>query len=227
MIIAVAHNKGGVGKTTLALNLSATLKPHLIIDQDTHQNLVILNGLREQKLNIVTCGDEHALIEQLKKSEKGRTIIIDCGGFDSDINRVAIAAADIIIVPANDDINELIGLRRFDQLLGTLSQEMNMHISAHVLFNRVHPNRKHFDEAERFLSNAKHMTRLSSVISRRKEYPFAAAKGCGVTELSTTKHSDAARETQKLSDEITALMEKRNNRSGKNNGIASAHKNTN
>lgn len=208
MIIAIAHNKGGVGKTTLALNLAATLKPDIIIDQDTHQNLVILNGLREQTMNIVICDDQHSLIKQLKKSELGQTILIDCGGFDSDINRVAIASADIIIVPANDDINELIGLRRFDQVLGELSEEINMHISAYVLFNRIHPQRKRFEEAEKFLSHAKHLTRLESVISRRKEYPLTAAKGYGVTECKATKYSDAARETQRLSDEISTLMAK-------------------
>lgn len=206
MIIAVAHNKGGVGKTTIALNLAATLRPDIIIDQDTHQNLVILNGLREQKMNVVLCDSQGLLIEQLKQSGSGKTIVIDCGGFDSDINRVAIASADLIIVPANDDINELIGLRRFDQLLAELSEEMNTHIVARVLFNRTHPNRKHFDEAERFLGHAKHLTRLNTVISRRKEYPLAAAKGYGVTELASTKYSDAARETTKLNDEIKAIM---------------------
>lgn len=167
---------------------------------------MILNGLRECPLNVLLCRNQQALIEQLQKSETGKTILIDCGGFDSDINRIAIASADLIIVPANDDINELIGLRRFDQVLKELSTEMNTHIAARVLFNRTHPNRKYFDEAETFLLNAKHLTRLNSVISRRKEYPLAAAKGYGVTELTNTQHSDAARETKKLNEEIKEIM---------------------
>ena len=207
MIIAIAHNKGGVGKTTLALNLAATLKPDIIIDQDTHQNLVILNGFRDQPMPVVLCHNKQTLIKNLQKSDNGKTILIDCGGFDSDINRIAIASADLIIVPANDDINELIGLRRFDHVLTELSKDMNTHIAARVLFNRTHPNRKRFEEAEQFLENAKHLSRLNCVISRRKEYPIAAAKGYGVTELTTTKYSDAARETQQLTLEIERIMD--------------------
>ncbi|EPR5147742.1 ParA family protein [Vibrio alginolyticus] len=203
MIIAIAHNKGGVGKTTVTLNLAAILKPDVIVDQDTHQSLVIINKLRgDGQLPIHTCDSRASLIELLKQSDDGKTVLIDCGGFDSDVNRLAVAAADLVIVPANDDTTELIGLRRFDEVLAEISKEMDSHITAHVLFNRVHPNRRKFNDVEDFLKNASHMSRLDTIIPTRKQYPLAVANGLGVVEHKATKYSDAAREMKRLAEEI-------------------------
>lgn len=202
MIISVAHQKGGVGKTTLTLSLQAVLNPDIIIDQDLHQSLIILNQLRDEALPIHHCETRDQLIDLLKQSDMGKTILIDCGGFDSDINRLAVAASDLVIVPANDDVTELIGLRHFNQVLTELSAEMGQHITANVLFNRVHPNRKKFADVDAFLANADHMTRFDAIIPMRKEYKLATAKGMGVTECKTTKYSDAAREIKRLGEEI-------------------------
>lgn len=203
MIVTIAHNKGGVGKSTLTLNLGTLLNPDIIIDQDTHQSLIILNELREKNpLPVQACKTRDKMIEVLKQSDEGRTILIDCGGFDSDLNRLAVAAADMVIVPANDDTTELIGLRHFNQILADLSQELGQHIMGHVLFNRVHPSRKKFDDIERFLENAEHMIRLDSVIPRRKQFPDALTHGLGVIEHKATKYSDAAREIKRLAIEI-------------------------
>lgn len=207
MIITIAHNKGGVGKTTLALNLASLLKPDVIVDQDTHQSLVILNRLRDEALPVVTCSSRTDLMAILRQSDQGKTILIDCGGFDSNVNRLAVAAADLVIVPANDDTTELIGLRHFNQVLAELSKEMGSHITGHVLFNRVHPNRRKFEDVEAFLANAEHMKRLDTIIPRRKHYPDALANGAGVTEYKATKYSDAAREMVRLVDEIKARIE--------------------
>ncbi|WP_412497261.1 ParA family protein [Vibrio fluvialis] len=206
MIIAVAHNKGGVGKSTIAVNIAAVLKPDVIIDQDTHQSIMVINQLRKTApFQVVTSKSKAELINHLKQSDHGKTILIDCGGFDSDLNRIAIAAADLVIIPANDDTTELIGLRNFEDVLAQVSKEMDKHIVGHVLFNRVHPNRKRFDSVESFLSNAKHMTRLETIIPRYQHFPDAIAHGLGVVEMKATKYSTASRRVQKLVTEIKQL----------------------
>ncbi|MCG6268280.1 ParA family protein [Vibrio furnissii] len=206
MIIAVGHNKGGVGKSTIALNIAAVIRPDIVIDQDTHQSIVVLNQLRESDpFNVVTIDNRNTLIDYLKQSDQGKTILVDCGGFDSDLNRMAIAAADLVIIPANDDTTELIGLRNFETVLAQISQEMDTHITGHVLFNRVHPNRRRFDAVEDFLSNAQHMTRLETIIPRYQQIPDAIAYGLGVTEMKATKYSTASRKIQNLVTEVKQL----------------------
>ena len=158
MIIVLAHNKGGVGKTTTALNLTEILKPDIVIDQDAHSNLVTLNSFREPSAQF------------------------------------------------NDDITEVIGLKSFDKTLSEISAEMGTPINGRVLFTRVHPRRKKFDDVESFLNNSKHLSRLNTTLAARKDYPLAAIDGMGVFTHPKTKYSDAARDIKALAIEINTLL---------------------
>jgi len=208
MIIVLAHNKGGVGKTTTALNLTEILKPDIVIDQDAHSNLVTLNSFRDEgtQFNVKAGLSKSELIEQLKQTEQGKLILVDCGGFDSELNRIAVALSDLVIVPANDDITEVIGLKSFDKTLSEISKEMGTNINGRVLFTRVHPRRKKFDDVESFLNNAEHLSRLNTTIPTRKDYGKAALDGMGVTAHPKTRYSDAARDIKALAEEVSALL---------------------
>lgn len=207
MIIAIAHNKGGVGKTTNTLNLAEALKPSFLIDQDVHRPLTAINNLRDEKKRFIVKSFETKadLIDTLKKSETD-LVLADCGGFDSELNRIMIAASDLVIVPANDDLTELIGLQQFDGILSQISEQMEKDIQAKVLFCRTQPGRRNFADVEEFLNHAKHLSRLESVLPRRKTFPSALAKGFGVLGLPNTKYSDAAMEVKSLINEIKELM---------------------
>lgn len=58
-IIAVMNQKGGVGKTTVTVNLAAGLALHkkrvLLIDADLQGNATVSLGLQPNKLGVVTC----------------------------------------------------------------------------------------------------------------------------------------------------------------------------
>lgn len=85
------------------------------VDLDTHTGLSIILGLRPEgkEISVKVPKTVDELIEIMtpyKNSDK--TLLIDCGGFDSDLTRTAIAFADCVIVPSKDSRTERIGLMR-------------------------------------------------------------------------------------------------------------------
>ncbi len=202
MIITIAHHRGGVGKTTLALNLAATLKPDIIIDLDMHDTLTTLNQFRETPLPLVHC-DSNNLLEVLNQE---KLILIDCGGYDGEIIQKAIALSDLVIVPVNDEINELIGLAKFDHLLAELSGQINAPINAFILPYRIHHATKQVQGLVDFAAQSQSFRKLESIIRTRKTYANASSFGCGVVEHPSTKYSDAAKEMKRLAQELNTLI---------------------
>ncbi|MFQ1867929.1 ParA family protein [Aeromonas veronii] len=207
MIVAVAHNKGGVGKTTTVVQLAGELRPEIIIDLDAHQGIAIINGRRpaEQRWDVRAGLDKAALIKLLKAAGK-HLVLIDCGGFDSELVRIAIAAADLIIAPSNDDITEQIGLVRFNRVLAEISQAAGEPIQAHVLMTRTNPSRKNFSAISSELTGLTHLTMMTSKLSRRADWANQMESGLGVTERAATRSSAAGMEAKALAEEVRSRL---------------------
>lgn len=215
MIITIAHHKGGVGKTTLSVNTAEELQPDLIIDLDIHNSIAELNKLRAQPFNVEKLSSEEmdykqskaTLIDLLNQSEQGKTILVDCGGFDSGLTRIAIAAADLVITPANEDSTEFIGLKRFQKTLAELSVKANREIIAHVLIYRNHINRKNFDEFREAINKKANLTSFNTVVGYSGNFDKAMKdKIQGVTKSKITKYSKSARQITALVEEIRSLL---------------------
>jgi len=202
MIITIAHSKGGVGKSLLAWHLAIGMKVP-IIDLDFQRTLVYTNNLRKangrQELKIIQPESPEDFISFVDNWSEEKDIIIDVGGFDSNLNRVALYISDLIITPAVDRVTEMAGLYKFHQIIDELSEKMQTDITASILLNDVSPSAKDFSIMEDLVENLKHFELMETVISHRADFYKSMEEGKGVTEI---KKSKAKEEIKKLIKEI-------------------------
>lgn len=202
MIITIAHSKGGVGKSLLAWHLAIGMKVP-IIDLDFQRTLVYTNNLRKangrQELKIIQPESPEDFISFVDNWSEEKDIIIDVGGFDSNLNRVALYISDLIITPAVDRVTEMAGLYKFHQIIDELSEKMQTDITASILLNDVSPSAKDFSIMEDLVENLKHFELMETVISHRADFYKSMEEGKGVTEI---KESKAKEEIKKLIKEI-------------------------
>jgi len=203
MIITIAHSKGGVGKSLLAWHLSIGMGVP-IVDLDFQRTLVYANALRKNSglrpLKIYQPESPNEFVELMDEWPDEEKIIIDVGGFDSNLNRAALYISDLIITPAIDRVNEMAGLYKFHEILEELSTRMKTNVVADVLLNNVSPNAKDFSILEEFVDGMEHFRMMESIIAHRADFYRTMEEGRGVTEIAGK--SKAKDELLKLIDEI-------------------------
>jgi chromosome partitioning protein len=105
VITAVVNQKGGAGKTTIALNLAAALagegKKVLLIDADPQQTAQDWAAIRTNPLPFQVVGLTKPILHRdLPKMAKDYDeIVIDGAPRNYEVARSAIAAADLVLIP--------------------------------------------------------------------------------------------------------------------------------
>jgi len=193
MIITVAHSKGGVGKSLLAWHMALAMKVP-IVDLDFQKTLVYTNNLRtangKKPLKLIQPESPEVFINLMDKWPENKDIIIDVGGFDSNLNRVALYISDIIITPAVDRVTEMAGLHKFHQIIEELSKKMETDIKANVLLNDISPSSKDFSIIEGLVDNLSHFKLMQSKVAHRADFYKTMEEGSGVSELPSGKAKD-------------------------------------
>ena len=189
-IVAVGNVKGGVGKTTLAVNLTICEALHdqdvLLLDGDEQGTARAFTQLRSEELGepgytaVSLYGAEiRTQLRQLRI--KYQRIIIDVGGRDTSSLRAALTVADTLIVPVLPATFDVWSLDPVQELIQE-AREINTSLRAIVILNAADAQGRDNEEAAAIIREKEEFEYFPHPIVRRKAFRNAAAAGLSVLE---------------------------------------------
>jgi chromosome partitioning protein len=203
IVITVAQQKGGTGKTTLAANLAAALAPSrrvALLDIDAQHSLTRWNAIRPASAAKLTFSEVSGWrvtgeLDRLKASHD--IIVIDSPPRVDTDARLAIRGADLVLIPIQPSPPDIWAAE------GTLTLAAAEKRKAAMVLNRVPPAGKlRTTITAQLQRDAKPL--LNATIGNRTGFAAAFAEGLGVTEAAP--RSIAANELRALLTEVLELI---------------------
>ncbi|UDG82631.1 ParA family partition ATPase [Candidatus Vallotia cooleyia] len=212
-IIAVTQQKGGVGKSTIAMHLGAAFhekeKKVLLVDADGQNTLIrwsstAKSGILFPVVNLAEAGAQ--IHREIKKFINDYDfIIVDCPpSITEKISGVVLLAASIAVVPISSspaDYWSSVGLVK----LILQAQTMNKALQAVFLLNKTDKRRMLTRELKRPLEKLG-FPLLKTQIPTRECYKQAMALGKTVLQMSDRSAQLAGAEIRACANEIAALL---------------------
>jgi chromosome partitioning protein len=202
--IALIAQKGGVGKTTMAVNLAAAFQAAgyqtALFDLDPQESAVIWSDRREAELPHVEFLTERRLPEALKAAEgKGFVFsILDTPPAAGPQAFTAAQDADLVLIPCRPSLVDLDAIRRTAQLVKSAG------VSAFVVFNAAPPGATTLLEDARAIVEATGLVVAPVVLRERSAYRAAWPSGKAVIE--TEPGGKAAQEVAGLKNWVFAQL---------------------
>lgn len=187
MIIAIVNEKGGSGKTSLAINLACKLSDEgdkvAFIDTDPQKSGELWVNIRKaEKLKLPFHYEYKMNFNSFKNFD---SVLIDTGGRDSKEMREALSIADIVLIPTYPSQYDLAVLNNMIKLYEKLHKENS---KCFIVINRAFTNAVLKNKIKEFkeLVNTKlknDIELLDSVLYDREAVRMATTQGLGVTQI--------------------------------------------
>lgn len=207
-IITVGATKGGVGKTTLALNIAIARalagRDVWLVDADrqaTASTALAIRGAADRLPAIATAhyADGGLLRAQvLHQRSKFEDIIIDAGGRDSTALRAALVLSDLVVVPFQPRSIDVWAVADIAALIEE-ARAMRDGLQAYAVLNMADTAGSDNEDAAAALADYPALQYLDTPIRRRKSIANAAGNGMSVLELTPRDEKAIA--------EMSALMQ--------------------
>ncbi len=205
-VIAVANQKGGVGKTTLAMNMAAGLTRRgscIVVDADEQRSATMWIELSDSQKEFpakVVPAEDKIKKQIIQLQTEFDYIVIDCPPeIKSDSTMSAIEISQVLLIPLLPSPMDLWASTRIEELIKRVKQ-VNPTISAFVVLNQIEPRSamsRGMDDALQELN----IPVLRHRLRRRASYRTAALEGCSIYDLGY-RGQVASEEMDNIIDEV-------------------------
>jgi chromosome partitioning protein len=192
VILAVANTKGGVSKTTLAVNIAIARagagRDVLLVDADEQGSAADFTQLRTEQLGSagytamrLRGRAVRSEIEKLKA--KFDDVIVDVGGRDNEALRAALVVADTVLIPV---LPSSFDVWSFDRMAALVSEAraLNPNLVAFAALSAADSQGQDNAAALDAIREVDGIKVLNTIIVRRKAFRNATAQGRGVIDMS-------------------------------------------
>lgn len=150
-IVAIANGKGGVGKSTVAINLAGALarktKAVFLVDADPQGTLSDwFNSRKDQPANrlvhknlevtLLPWSAEDLTSKISNQSKKFTYTIIDCGPANDRITRTVLAVSDFAIIPVTPSPYDIHSVRKTLGMIHEGKNEAGIEVQLYLLISR-------------------------------------------------------------------------------------------
>lgn len=190
-IVVVGNVKGGVGKTTLAVNFAIARSKRnrdvLLIDGDEQATAQSFTQLRAESFGgnpgYTAIGLQGAAIRTQSRQLDGKyqEIVIDVGGRDTGSLRAALTIANTLIVPVQPRTFDVWALDSLASLIEE-ARSINSHLRVRTVLNSADPQGTDNEEAAKQILDLGGFNLMETFIVRRKAFANAASAGLSVLE---------------------------------------------
>lgn len=210
MIILIGSQKGGPGKTTVAINLAVEFarqgKDVCLVDADSQRSAARWHADREEQGHqpAIACVEKLGSIHQTLLDLNGRydVVVVDVAGKDSKELRTGMTAADQLVVVVRPSQLDLDTLAHMSSVVEQ-ALDFNPELTVRGLITQApsNPAISERTDAGEYLADFPGIRALETVIHERKAYRDVVGEGLGVVEWNNPK---ARAEIQELAGELTA-----------------------
>lgn len=210
MIIAILNQKGGVGKTTLAVHLATALalrgRRVLLVDADPQGSSLDWSASRQGDSLVPVIGlptkNLHKEIQAHVRNYDD--IVIDGPPRVNELARSAIMAADVVLIPVQPSPYDVWAAKEIVELLSEASVFKETQKSAFVINRKIVNTAIGRDVVDALAGYQ--LPVLVTTIGQRVAFAESAVQGSTVMELDAS--SMASQEIAGVIDEVIAMYEK-------------------
>lgn len=209
MIFAFVQTKGGVGKTTLAVNLAVERvirgkREVLLVDADEQGTASDFVAVRSERLGqsgfvAIQLAGAAVRSQVLSLKDKFDDVVIDAGGRDTTGLRAALTVADVAVMPFQPRSFDVWTLGKAQALIAE-ARLINPALKAVAVINCADSHGPDNEAAAEALAEGGDLVYVPARIGRRKAFPNCNSLGLSVLE--------AAHKDRKACDELLGLADR-------------------